>query len=196
MPVREKMIRRERMPRRKCKTCLVEKGLSHFAIHRTRNDGLRANCRSCENARAIKWYQDNYKGPKGLTKQARDREKRKEWWRQWGKDPSSTYFFEIRAWNARIRAKESRVPFDLNSTFLKDLYAKQGGVCALTGFPLAIKDPLSLNNMSLDRIIPKNGYVKGNVRFVTHQANSAKLFGTDKELLKFCEAVVQKKLAA
>lgn len=90
----------------------------------------------------------------------------------------------------RMRGKTYGITID----YLCSLYAKQQGRCAISGIKMIVIGARSaevyLNNMSIDRIDPIRGYVVGNVRLVTFQANSAKYTGTDRQLLEFCKAVV------
>lgn len=74
------------------------------------------------------------------------------------------------------------------------IYMQQGGLCAMTGRKLTLgtwkegqPDPDAL---SIDRIDSSRGYIKGNVRFVTYQANIAKGRFTDKQFYQFCQDAV------
>lgn len=76
---------------------------------------------------------------------------------------------------------------------LRDLWASQAGVCVLTGRPMVMHNGSGksvLDSPSVDRIESDGIYEIGNVRLITMQANSAKLFGTDEDLYAFCEAVL------
>lgn len=74
---------------------------------------------------------------------------------------------------------------------LVTIWDKQEGLCALTKFPMVLRPGKQhLMSASVDRINCKKGYTLSNVRFVTVQVNSAKLFGTDDELIAMCKAVL------
>lgn len=86
---------------------------------------------------------------------------------------------------AAHRAKRSNLPFDLDSEHLLKLWDASKGCCVLTGrkFDLAAwgeKGRVNPDAPSIDRIIPKLGYVKGNVRLITYHMNiSLSDFGED-----------------
>lgn len=90
-----------------------------------------------------------------------------------------------------IRTKRNH---KLALNYLCELYDKQKGKCALSGVRLRLIGAKSqtchLHCMSIDRIKTNKGYVEGNVRLVTFQANVARQRGTDKELLDFCRKVI------
>ena len=90
------------------------------------------------------------------------------------------------------RAKKYEVPFNLTTDYYMKLWVEQEGKCALTGRPMTHGQRLgtSLDNASLDRIHSGLGYVEGNVRLVTYQANSARGIGNDQDLFEFCEDVM------
>ena len=95
---------------------------------------------------------------------------------------------------ARNRPQET----DLDLPYLKTLWEKQEGCCALSGMPMKI--PRTTRDFdsqkwdpwkpSLDRIDCSKGYLKGNVRFVTQIGNFARNGFTDEDVLRFCQAVV------
>lgn len=79
---------------------------------------------------------------------------------------------------ARGRARESRKAFDLTPDILDRLLVDQRYRCAVTGIrfdppgsgPRGMAAPFC---PSIDRIVPANGYVAGNVRIVCHIVNCA-----------------------
>lgn len=87
------------------------------------------------------------------------------------------------------RLRNKALVFDLTARYLKSLYDDQRGLCAVTGIFMQGGEN-SLLGLSVDRIQPTLGYVKGNVRLVTRQANCAKLNGTDDDLFEFARNVI------
>lgn len=77
---------------------------------------------------------------------------------------------------ARRRAKRKNLKYDLTIDFLQQLWKLQNGLCAVTKLPLILskekgqQKPLPFGP-SIDRINPKIGYVKGNVRLVCYISN-------------------------
>lgn len=71
---------------------------------------------------------------------------------------------------ARQRAKKAGVPFDLTA---EDIAIPDA--CPVLGIPLEASFGRSTpQSPSLDRVIPKLGYVKGNVLVVSNRANVIK----------------------
>jgi hypothetical protein len=75
--------------------------------------------------------------------------------------------------NAKQRAKKLGIPFDLTLNSTPDI----PDYCPVLGIPLVIdfdKGLSSDNNPSLDRVIPAQGYVTGNVVWISWRANRLK----------------------
>ena len=80
------------------------------------------------------------------------------------------------------RAKKQGIPFDIDAEYLLSIYQP---ICPYLNIPLTIgeKSGDSLSNISIDRVIPELGYVKGNVQIISFKANVMKQ-DVDIELLK------------
>lgn len=99
--------------------------------------------------------------------------------------------------NAKKRALKYNREFDLDLSFLKVLWEKQYGKCAVTGLDLQVKNVHTKKQKtnknpyqaSLDRIDNNKGYIKGNVRFVCLMFNIARNDFSDNEVLEFCQKV-------
>lgn len=79
---------------------------------------------------------------------------------------------------AKNRAKTKNVPFDIDEHYLVSLWDNMSGRCSLTGqlFDLTnwgTKGQVNPRAPSIDRIIPKLGYIKGNIRLITYHMNVA-----------------------
>lgn len=93
---------------------------------------------------------------------------------------------------AKFRSKDKKLSFDITHEHLIELWENNNGKCVVTGrsFDLTssgVKGQVNPNAPSIDKIIPANGYVIGNVRLITYHANiSISEFGLDmlKELAK------------
>lgn len=90
---------------------------------------------------------------------------------------------------ARTRAKKEGLPFDLTMEWGEEIWT---GYCAVSGLPFVIarKAPRTLFSPTIDKIIPKDGYLKSNSRFVLWGVNAFKQNGTDAEVLKIAQAIV------
>lgn len=86
-----------------------------------------------------------------------------------------------------IKSKASirNIEFDLDIKYLWDLYISQDKKCAITGDILP-----SIIKASLDRIDSSKGYIKGNVQWVTAQANKCKHILSMPELYEFAKKVL------
>lgn len=99
-------------------------------------------------------------------------EKRKKWYQ---KDPRS-----VMRLSAKARAKRDGLPFNLE---ISDIVIPD--VCPVFGIPLFVGDRTQHDYApTLDRIIPKLGYVKGNVRVISYRANRIRNDATFAELKK------------
>jgi hypothetical protein len=97
---------------------------------------------------------------------------------------------------SRYRCKLSGLPHSIDTEYLKDLYSKQEGLCAITGkvmiirgFNCAADSPLSI---SLDRIDSDEGYVDGNVWLVCTGINLMKSRLKMTEFVDFCKLVSER----
>jgi hypothetical protein len=80
--------------------------------------------------------------------------------------------------NAKTRAKQKNLPFDINTKYLKSIFPKDN-VCPVLNIPFQLgymnEDKKNKDYApSLDRIIPEKGYVKGNLVFVCNIVNRVK----------------------
>ena len=84
-----------------------------------------------------------------------------------------------RARTVRTRAKSNGYPCDLNTAYLMELYRKQEGKCFYTDENMEVPEGGKVELafrlvLSVDKIIPTLGYVKGNVVLCTLKANTIK----------------------
>ena len=86
------------------------------------------------------------------------------------------------------KRNDGKCESDLDADYLYDLYKKQNGLCVYTGVKLGLKKnhPSAL---SIDKIIPANGYIKGNVQWVCWAVNRAKGDLAESEFLKMCRVI-------
>ena len=90
--------------------------------------------------------------------------------------------------NAKIRAKQKNIDFNLTSEYLKKIFPKDNK-CPIIGvnFQFGYKNQDKKNNdfaPSLDKIIPEKGYVEGNVIVICNIANRIKSDSTIEVLEK------------
>ena len=90
--------------------------------------------------------------------------------------------------NAKIRAKDKNIPFEIDSVYLKEIFPKDN-MCPVLKikFQYGYTSKTKINKTfapSLDRIIPTKGYVKGNCIIVSDIVNRIKSDATLEQLEK------------
>ncbi len=77
--------------------------------------------------------------------------------------------------NAKRRSKERNLEFNIDAEYIKSIYPKDN-MCPVLHIPLIVGNgKVHKNSPTLDRIIPELGYIKGNIRVISHRANSLKM---------------------
>ena len=89
------------------------------------------------------------------------------------------FWFTIR--DAKKRAEKFNVDFNLTEEYVKSIYPKDGK-CPALGIKLKKLD--GSNAPSLDRIIPKLGYVEDNVQWVSKLANQIMSKATPEQVIQ------------
>jgi hypothetical protein len=94
---------------------------------------------------------------------------------------------------AKNRAKTKALAYDIDGSYLLELWNEQEGKCCISGEEFDLSRPedgiANWNAPSLDRVAPALGYTKGNVRLVCYQINAAmQHYGTE-HFLKLCKIV-------
>lgn len=96
-------------------------------------------------------------------------------------------------YSAKSRAKKLKIEFNLTLDYIKYLYNKQNGLCAISGIPMTYRyiDNSIDTGISVDKIDPCKGYVMGNVQLVCWAVNRMKWNMDLKKLLYFCRNIVE-----
>jgi len=92
----------------------------------------------------------------------------------------------------RSRSKKLKLPTDLDSAYLIELWELQQGRCALSGRPLHLrfeKYGSHPDAASLDRIDSEKGYVRGNVQWVHADVNQMKFCFDQSYFIELCSLV-------
>jgi hypothetical protein len=113
------------------------------------------------------------------------------------RDEFSPFRYHIK--NMKSRSKEYNREMSVDIYYLKELWDRQEGKCAITNIPLIHKymittirnTPKSPYQASIDRIDNSKGYVKGNVRFVCLMYNFMRNDFTDEQVLEFLGEVTK-----
>jgi hypothetical protein len=153
---------------KKCRNCKLSKTLEHYQtwVHpKNSKSYTRHTCRECINLQNQK-----RKTPADLRRHAQLEKKRRE-------DPAYRMFH-----GAKQRAKNKNLPFDIDQDYIKNIIPTH---CPVLGIPLLNgSGTFHDNSLSLDKIIPCKGYVKGNVCVISDRANRLKRDATLDELKK------------
>lgn len=83
-------------------------------------------------------------------------------------------------------AEKRNIDFSVSIEYLWNLFQTQKQICGITGDYIQ-----SIDEASLDRIDSSNGYIEGNVQWVTKQANVSKHIMSMEELYEFCKKVLK-----
>ena len=139
-----------------------------FYAHRSHHE---CRCRKCKAAQ---------------NKQARQ---------SYGNNTALTKLLQERWLAAKLRASNKKLPFNITKEYLKQLWEKQKGLCAISGIPMTYQfDSGRINtNVSIDQINPSQGYIIGSVQLVCMAVNQMKSDLSIEELYMFCEAILKNK---
>ena len=151
-----------------CRNCKKIKKFECFQtwIHpKNKKKYSRNTCRECINLK-----NQNKQTPAQLRSKAQREKKRRE-------DPAYRMYH-----GAKQRAKKQNLPFNLDQKYIQDLIPTH---CPVFGIPLINgTEVFHDNSLSLDKLIPSKGYVKGNVCVISDRANRIKRDATLDELKK------------
>ena len=188
---------------KKCTHCKKIKSFSEFNKNRNEKDGYHHECRKCskkfnkkyrkknkeilnrntrlwrkKNKKRVKKTNDEYYKKHG-ERLKKEQNKREAMYRK-TKKLDFNYRKNKLFWSAKHRAKIKKLKFNITQNDV--VFPK---VCSVLGIKIDYKGKRNAYNIpSLDRINPKKGYVKGNVRVISNRANFLKNNANSAELLK------------
>ena len=90
---------------------------------------------------------------------------------------------------ARHRAKKKNLPFDIDTQYLLSIFPSDS-ICPALLTPMVWGGECRGTSPSLDRRIGALGYVRGNVEFISHKANTIKADATTEEIFAVAEEQV------
>jgi len=157
------------MGAKKCGKCGITKPLALFSPQIQCIGGFRGTCKECASNFTKIW------------------QKRKK--------SSLRGYLDSSLIAARHRAKIAGVPCTITIDYLMDLWETQEGLCSVSGLPFSFRKSKWFTNPyspSIDRILPKYGYVENNVRFTLTAVNvSLNIWGLE-ELLPIFRAIISR----
>lgn len=95
---------------------------------------------------------------------------------------------------AKERAAKKNLEFNITTEYLKYLWFKQCGKCALSGIDMTyiFFNGRTPTNVSIDRILPEKGYTMDNIQLVCMACNQMKNDLIEEQLYEFCKKIVNK----
>jgi len=111
-------------------------------------------------------------------------------------DEAILWYLKRRIGSYKKTSKELNIEYDINADYLLELFHNQNGKCYYTGEQMewnnygcgrGLQSPLTL---SVDRLTPNLGYVKGNVVLCGHRTNTSKGARTENEFYVFCKTIL------
>jgi hypothetical protein len=186
-----------------CKDCLVDQPVANFTRNKWLKDGLNNRCKPCDNAHQmarINASPEDYKA-KRLAYRNANREEYREysrrakanmllkdprypatsWANRRAKDPRTFWAKSVMA-QVKVRCKKKGLPYDIDWPYILSITPV---VCPIFNLPLVFtggRGGFHADAPSVDRIIPAEGYVRGNVVVISLRANSIKRDATLEEL--------------
>lgn len=151
-----------------CRKC--EKAQEESEFFTRTNGRLETVCKTCKNLNAITWYSKNREKcrKRCAINQANNRERYNKYNASWARRNR-----EYVMWKSSKRsAKKYNVPHTITK---EDIIIP--GICPVLGIPIVSGTEKSKNrdnSPSLDRIIPRLGYVKENIQVISDKANRGK----------------------
>lgn len=91
----------------------------------------------------------------------------------------------------KARAIEEGFTLDIDVDYIWEMYQNQKGKCALTGWDIKFGKTHGDNEVSVDRIDSKKGYIKGNVQLTDKLVNRCKLNCNEKYFYDLCSAITK-----
>lgn len=177
--LREKKAAREAHIRT-CRTCDAPKALSEFQKHKLKSGrvGHSWQCRKCSYAVRDRRYKADPAYRVHMSEiQKRSARRLRRTVLGWAK---------AAIWSLKSRAERKGIPFSLAAGDLVAMFP-QSGRCPALGVELCLGRRSDPNAASVDRIVPRLGYVKGNVVVISRRANSIKNDATAGELRQIAE---------
>lgn len=137
-------------------------------------------------------YRDHHDARCRNCKTKRTNELKKEY----SEDVALLKVLQMRFLAARDRSKRKNIPFNITKDYLKELWDKQNGKCAISGIKMTFEqcNGRTPTNVSIDQINHNDGYTINNIQLVCMAVNQMKSDLLIDDLYKFCEAIIENNL--
>ena len=179
-----------------CKVCKDELPVSDFYVRTDRNTAV-STCNECRQLANKKMWANLTDTEKKIRMN-----KARDWKDEQIRNGNFKVYVSIKINSYRNTAKKKGLPFNLSAKYLVNLFAAQKGLCYYTGKPLAIRSNRGLGEecislpdnhyqASLDRRIPENGYVEGNVVWCGWLVNTCKNLLAENDFYDLCDTILK-----
>ena len=146
-----------------CKKCNIEKPIDNFHNSKGWKDGKYYHCKECVSIDKKKYYPSER-----VSKINKYKEEKIN-------NPEILLFR-----NAKSRASKKKLPFNIT---LEDISIPK--ICPVLGIELSTtNNSCEDNSPTIDRFIPEEGYIKGNISVISARANRIKNDATISEIEK------------
>lgn len=159
-----------------CPTCKITKLKIEFYNCTKRLDGLQTACKKCQKVRQLKWNKSE-RGKESIQNVSKTFREH-----QYEKNPIE--FWINQCFNLiKTRVKKKNIPFDITKDDIRKIIVKKCPVFEID-LDYSRKGKAFPNSPSVDRLIPKFGYVKNNISIISQKANIIKNNGSLEDLIK------------
>lgn len=99
---------------------------------------------------------------------------------------------QSRVLNAQSRARSKNIPCSITKEFIKQLWEKQNGLCAISKIPMTyeLDSGRVYSNVSIDQIHQGKGYTEDNVQLVCSAVNQLKSDWNMDTVMYICKQIV------
>lgn len=158
-----------------CKECNVKKFKYEFDQINKNRKNFRKICKVCRKNR-WNYLKSDFKNKNGISYETYKKGKSKE------------NFLRICLANAKTRAKNKQIDYNISIEFLLELLSKQNNKCNISQQKLTfiIGQGIINTNVSIDRIDSNKGYAKDNIQLICYIVNIMKNNMTMKEFIQWC----------
>lgn len=178
---------------KRCTRCNIEKTLKEYTFVSSKSNRLNSQCKKCRTEKSARWRKSHSKRYKSYLKRWRTKNRKHAYklgenWRR--ENPLKAKAIQLTTM-ARARAKEYGLPFNITSN---NIFEKLSlGVCEQTKLRFEYHKDGKTNpcSPSIDRIVPKKGYVKGNIRLIVWALNAFKNRFSDDEIYPVAKAFIK-----
>lgn len=169
-----------------CNKCLQIKSISEFYLRKKRNTYMRI-CKKCTTAHvAARYAEVNDEGRESnrnyYNENKEQIQKRRIELRKTDLKTNLSYLLN----NSRTRARVKNMDFDLDISFLLNLWAVQNGKCFYSGQDMEFTGS---DAVSIDRLDSDLGYTKDNVNFVCRAVNYMKRDIPHLDFIALCKVI-------